>query len=129
MRLEPAVPKHVERRALRRFPMRLPIAVQVSGIPYEFLTETENVSAAGVFFYIERLMSYGSRLELTLHFSSQVTMTNPLEVRLQARVVRVLPQARPTRSGVAALIESFEFLPHVARELQAQESQEHAARW
>jgi PilZ domain len=91
--------------------MKLPVAVRVSGIPYEFLTETENVSACGVFFYIDRWMNQGTHLELTVHFSSLITLSGPLEVRLQARVVRVVPQARTTHSGVAAFIEAFQLLP------------------
>ena len=102
---------HPERRALRRFPMKLPITVRVWGIPYEFRTETENISASGIFFYIDRWMSQGAHLEVTIHFSSQVTMTEALEVRLQTRVVRVEPQATTTRSGVAAFVEGFRFLP------------------
>ncbi len=41
-----------ERRAVRRFTMRLPASVRVPGIPSEFPTETENVSARGLFFYL-----------------------------------------------------------------------------
>ena len=108
---DPASRKRIERRTRRRFPMKLPVAVRVSGIPYEFLTETENVSACGVFFYIDRWMNQGAHLEVTVHFSSLITMSTPLEVLLQARVVRVVSQDRATRSGVAALIDAFQVLP------------------
>jgi hypothetical protein len=101
---------HPERRAVRRFPMKLPVVVRVSGVPYEFLAETENISASGIFFYIDRWMSPGAHLEVAIHFSGQVTMSEALEVRLRARVVRVEEPAAG-RSGVAAFIEGFRFLP------------------
>jgi hypothetical protein len=98
-----------DRRTMRRFCMRLPASVRVSGIPSEFPTETENVSARGIFFYLDRWMSEGSRLEVTMNFPAQVTLADPLQVRCTARVVRVESQA-PARTGVAAMIEEYEFL-------------------
>jgi hypothetical protein len=89
--------------------MKLPASVRVSGIPHEFATETENVSARGVFFYLDRWMSEGAPVEVTMHFPPQVTMTDPLRVRFTARVVRVEPHSTH-RVGVAAMIEEYEFL-------------------
>ena len=98
-----------ERRAMRRFKMRLPASVRVSGIPAPFETHSENVSARGIFFYIDRWMKEGSQVEVTMEFPSQVTLTDALRVRFLARVVRVEPQAG-MRMGVAAAIEEYEFL-------------------
>jgi PilZ domain-containing protein len=98
-----------DRRAMRRFSMRLPAAVRVSGIPSAFPTETENVSARGIFFYLDRLMTEGARVEITMEFPPQVTMADPLTVRCLARVVRVEPQTM-TKTGVAAAIEEYEFV-------------------
>ena len=98
-----------DRRLMRRFSMRLPASVRVSGIPSEFVTETENVSARGIFFYLDRWMSEGARVEITMNFPSQVTLADALQVRCLARVVRVQPQTS-TRTGVAAMIEEYEFV-------------------
>ena len=98
-----------DRRAMRRFSMKLPASVRVSGIPTPFLTETENVSARGIFFYIERWMKEGSQVEVTMAFPPQVTLADPLRVRFLARVVRVEPQVG-SWMGVAAAIEEYEFL-------------------
>jgi len=98
-----------ERRAMRRFSMRLPASVRVSGIPAPFDTETENVSARGIFFYIDRWMKEGAQIEVTMDFPSQMTLSDPLRVRFHARVVRVVPQDG-MRVGVAAAIEEYEFL-------------------
>ena len=99
-----------ERRALRRFAMKLSASVRVSGIPSEFPTETENVSARGIFFYLDRWMAEGARVEVTMAFPPQVTLTDPVRVRLLARVVRVETEKPATRVGVAAMIEEYEFI-------------------
>ena len=98
-----------DRRAMRRFSMRLPASVRVPGIPSEFLTQTENVCARGIFFYIDRIMTEGSRLEVTMEFPAQVTMADPLRVRCVARVLRIAPQTALV-TGVAAAIEEYEFV-------------------
>ena len=100
---------NADRRAMRRFSMRLPASVRVSGIPVPFDTETENVSARGIFFYIDRWMKVDAQIEVTMDFPSQVTLAEPVRVRFLARVVRVEPQTG-MRVGVAALIEEYEFL-------------------
>jgi hypothetical protein len=100
-----------ERRRMRRFDMRLPAAVRVtSGEPNEFLTETQNVSARGVFFYLEQPLAEGSRLEVTMTFPPRITLTDPVRVRFTARVIRVESPLPSSRIGVAAMIEEYEFL-------------------
>lgn len=107
----PVSEENRERRAMRRFAMKLPASVRVSGIPNEFPVETENVSARGIFFYLDRWMSEGARVEVTMAFPPQVTLTDPVRVRFLARVVRVVPAQNPaTRVGVGAMIEEYEFI-------------------
>jgi hypothetical protein len=99
-----------ERRTMRRFSMNLPASVKVSGIPNEFSTEIENVSARGLFFYLDRWMTEGARIEVTMAFPQQVTLADPVRVKFLARVVRVEPREPATRVGVGAVIEEYEFL-------------------
>jgi hypothetical protein len=99
-----------ERRSVRRFSMKLPAAVRVSGIPSEFATQTENVSARGLFFYLDRWMKEGAHVDVTMTLPPQVMMSEPVRVRFHARVVRVKAEPASTRVGVAALIEEYEFL-------------------
>ena len=105
----PQVPP--ERRLMRRFDMRLPALVRLPGgaVP-ELLTETQNVSARGVFFYIDRPLDEGSRIEVTLTFPPHITLTDSVRVRFAARVIRVEKPLPMSRIGVAALIEEYEFL-------------------
>jgi PilZ domain-containing protein len=100
-----------ERRSMRRFDMRLPAIVKGAGIEIdEFLTETQNVSARGVFFYLDRPVETGSQLEVTLTFPPHITLTDPVRVRFTARVVRVEDPLPASRIGIAAFIEEYEFL-------------------
>jgi hypothetical protein len=98
-----------ERRTIRRFDMRLPAVVRLEGIN-EFHTETQNVSARGVFFYLDRSVSAGTKLEVILTFPPHVTLTDAVRVRFSARVIRVENPLPSARVGVAATIEDYQFL-------------------
>jgi len=102
-------PNSQERRMMRRFDMRLPAIVRLEGIN-EFHTETQNVSARGVFFYLDRTVKAGTRLEVTLTFPPHVTLTDAVRVRFTARVIRVEQPLPSARIGTAAMIEDYEFL-------------------
>jgi PilZ domain len=100
-----------ERRTMRRFDMRLPASVRVAGNGFrDLLTETQNVSARGVFFYLDRPLAEGARIEVTMTFPPHVTLTEPVRVRFTARVVRVENSPSASSIGVAAMIEEYEFL-------------------
>src|SRR5947209_17192647 len=100
-----------ERRAMRRFDMRLPAIVKMTDNGFqEVLTETQNVSARGVYFYLNRSIAPGSKVEVTLTLPSHVTLTEPVRVRFTARVIRVDASVPVARVGVAAFIEEYEFL-------------------
>lgn len=96
---------------MRRFDMRLPAMVKLTDDGFqELLTETQNVSARGVFLYVDRPVAEHSRIEVTLTLPSQVTLADAVRVRFTARVIRSEPQLPTSRVGVAALIEEYEFL-------------------
>lgn len=97
-----------ERRTMRRFDMQLPAAIRVSD-GEEWLTQTRNVSARGLFFYSSRPLTEGARLEVTLTFPPHITFTESVRIRFTARVVRVEAESE-ARIGIAAAIEEYEFL-------------------
>jgi hypothetical protein len=110
-----------ERRSMRRFDMRLPALVRlvrnrVPGTPQEdqqesqFHTETQNVSARGVFFYLDSPVAAGTPCEVTLTFPPHITLTDAVRVRFTARVIRVESPLPSARVGTAAMIEDYEFL-------------------
>ena len=94
---------------MRRFDMRLPATVRLDDA-HEFQTETQNVSARGVFFYLDQPISTGTKLEVTLTFPPHVTLTEAVRIRFTARVIRVETQIPSSRVGTAAMIEDYEFL-------------------
>ena len=107
---------------MRRFDMRLPAIVRLGGTradknadqneesPDEFHTETQNVSARGVFFYLDRVVETGTKLEVILTFPPHVTLTDAVRVRFNARVIRIDHPVPSARIGTAAVIEDYEFL-------------------
>jgi hypothetical protein len=97
-----------DRRVMRRFDMRLPAIVQFP--EQNFQTETQNVSARGVFLYLDRSVSPGTQLEITLTFPPHITLTEAVRVRFTARVIRVEHPQPSLRIGIAAIIEDYEFL-------------------
>jgi PilZ domain len=109
---ENQLPKSAQdRRTMRRFDMRLPAIVKLTGDGFhEVLTETQNVSAGGVYFYVDRKVSPGAKVEITLTLPSHVTLADAVRVRFTAHVVRVDSAVPASRLGVAALIENYEFL-------------------
>jgi hypothetical protein len=103
-----------ERRMMRRFDMRLPAIVRLERTnddpESEFHTETQNVSARGVFFYLDQPVPAGTRCEVTLTFPPHITLTDAVRVRFTARVIRVEAPLPSLRIGTAAMIEDYEFL-------------------
>ena len=95
---------------MRRFSVKLPVSVRVWGVPYDFPAQIQNISARGLFFYIERWMSPGARVEVTMNFPPQVTLGESAKVKFLALVLRVEAHTRTEYAGVAALIEEYEFL-------------------
>jgi hypothetical protein len=112
-------PESQERRMMRRFDMRLPAVVRLNPAavhpdedqdPNEFHTETQNVSARGVFFYLDKPIPAGTPCEVTLTFPPHITLTDAVRVRFTARVIRVESPLPSSRVGTAAMIEDYEFL-------------------
>ena len=94
---------------MRRFDMRLPAIVKFQDVE-EFSTETQNVSARGVFFYLQHTVPTGTKIEVTLTFPPHVTLTDSVRVRFNACAIRVENPLPSARIGVAAMIEDYEFL-------------------
>jgi hypothetical protein len=97
---------------MRRFYMRLPAAVKLSesSEPVELITETQNVSARGIFFYLDQPVTQGGLIEVTMTFPPNITLTDAIRVRFVARIVRIEQPLPVSRIGVAAVIEEYEFL-------------------
>lgn len=102
-----------DQRSTRRFSLRLPVAVKnQQGEVDELPAHTKDVSARGIYFFIDSPMESGSNIEFVLTLPPEVTLTESIRVRCRGQVVRVEQQsaASGARLGVAAAIESYDFV-------------------
>ena len=101
-----------ERRASRRFQIKLPMTVRwTSGLAVgEAQTESRDVSSRGVYFFLPKQVTSGSPVEINLTLPHEVTFAGPVRVRCLGRVHRSEPNDEQGRSGVVAEIQRYEFL-------------------
>ncbi len=98
-----------ERRATRRFLLRLPVALKHPQ-KGEVSAHTRDISSRGICFYVDAPLAVGSDVQFTLTLPSENTMTEAILVRCFARVVRVEDGPKGSGAAVAATIERYEFL-------------------
>jgi hypothetical protein len=101
-----------EKRGTRRFNLQLPITVRLpeNGGTEELHATTKDVSARGIYFFVDRKLEEGAKIKFTLTLPPEITLTESIRVRCVGRVVRVERAPSGARSGIASLIEQYEFL-------------------
>jgi len=95
-----------ENRTMRRLPLALPVKVRVKS-DQEMVSETRDVSARGVFFYLETAPDEGSEVEFTLTLPPEITLTEALRIHCSGRVVRI-DRDPSGRFGIAAAIDKYD---------------------
>jgi hypothetical protein len=101
-----------EKRATRRFALRLPVSVTYSEDgAKEKTAQTRDVSARGICFYLDTAIAAGSAIEFTLTLPPEITLTESIRVRCKGKVVRVDDGGPEGKVAVAAVIDEYEFLP------------------
>jgi len=98
-----------ERRGEQRFPLRLPVVVRPTPGRAEESSLTRDVSAGGVFFYLDGKLAEGTPVELVLTLPAEITLTESILVRCKVKVVRVEGTINGGKTGVAAVIEQYDF--------------------
>ena len=103
-----------ERRSSRRFTMALPLTVRSSGPDgtIERPAQTRDISFRGLYFITDALYEPGNQIEFVLTLPKEITLADDVNIRCQGQVVRV--ELQNSKSGVAARIERYEFLPTAA---------------
>jgi hypothetical protein len=96
-----------EQRAMRRFAMQLPVHVLRPGATS--LASTRDVSAKGIFLYVDEELVRDSPIEFTLTLPPEITMTSSIRVNCTGKVVRV-EKDEHGKYGVAAVIDHYRFL-------------------
>jgi hypothetical protein len=100
-----------EKRATRRFALRLPVSVSQSEAAQKAESaQTRDVSARGICFYVDAAMEPNSPIEFTLTLPPEITLTESIHVRCKGRVIRVEGGTPAAKLAVAAVIDEYEFL-------------------
>ena len=103
-----------EQRATRRFALRLPVTIKFTdGASSEAQAQTRDVSARGVFFYMDSKIEEGSVIEFTLTLPPEITLTESIRVRCRGKVVRVDQGGPNAKVGIGAVIEQYDFVSEV----------------
>lgn len=99
------------KRATRRFALRLPVSVSYNKDgAHEQTAQTRDVSARGICFYVDSAIAAGSSIEFTLTLPPEITLTESIRVRCKGKVVRVEDGSPDHKVAVAAVIDEYEFL-------------------
>ena len=100
-----------EKRATRRFALRLPVAVTYTDNgAQEKAAQTRDVSARGISFFVDAPIANGSPIEFTLTLPAEITLTEAIRVRCKGKVVRLDNGVPGGKMAVAAVIDEYEFL-------------------
>ena len=101
-----------EKRAARRFALRIPVAVAREGNSnHDEAAQIRDVSARGISLYLEAPIEQGSPIGFTLTLPPEITLTESIRVQCKGRVVRIEDGTVDGKMAVAAVIEEYEFLP------------------
>lgn len=96
-------------RTSRRFPVHLPL--KVVGEQNSPAGLTENISAAGVYLWLDEKMDVGSTAEFDIMIPGEaIGSSDGVRLHCQARVVRCDSGEKDGRAGVACVIEKYEIL-------------------
>lgn len=99
-----------DKRATRRFALHLPVSVRCGRDGESLETQTKDVSARGICFFLDNEIQAGSPIDFTLTLPPEITLTESIRVRCQGRVVRVEGGSNKGKMAVAAVIDEYEFL-------------------
>ncbi len=100
-----------EKRAARRFALRVPVTVNRDLAASPEAANMRDVSARGICFYLDSAIAQGAPIGFTLTLPPEITLTESIRVQCKGHVVRVEDASADGRVTVAAVIEEYEFLP------------------
>jgi hypothetical protein len=101
-----------EKRAARRFPLSIPVAIDRSGdSQHSEPAQVRDVSARGICLYLDAPIAEGSPIGFTLTLPPEITLTESIRVQCKGRVVRTENGSSDGKVTAAAVIDEYEFLP------------------
>lgn len=103
-----------ERRNARRYDLSLPVIIRTptDGKIESQSGKTRDISTRGLYFVIDRDLTAGSDLDITLTLPAEITNGTEVLVRAFGRVIRVEPSTEEGESllGVAAVIQRYDII-------------------
>ncbi len=99
---------HHERRARRRFPVRMQIAILPSANLPGAEGATRDVSSGGVFFYVDPKVKPAPDFDFILKLPSDIAPPDVARVACHGRIVRV-EEGADGLLGIAAKIDKVQF--------------------
>ena len=100
-----------DRREARRFAMNLPVRILAKEAHGpELKANTRDVSYRGLYFLSDARFEKGSEIDFILTLPQQIISAGDVHIRCHGHVVRVEPD-ETGRTGIAAKIEKYEFIP------------------
>jgi hypothetical protein len=98
-----------ERRGAPRFELQLPVEVNAGNSTVRLPAVTRDVSARGIYFFMDAEVFFDSEFEFTLTLTPEITRTQCIRVQCAGHVIRIDRQGSD-RIGLAARIGKHEFL-------------------
>lgn len=106
----------MDARTGRRFPVHIPVRVGDTPASAEHVGTTENISSSGAYFWLDTPPEIGSIIECEMTIPSKtIGARTDVTLRCLARVVRTDAPTKGTQTGVACVIDSYEFVRPKAR--------------
>lgn len=106
----------MDARTGRRFPVHIPVRVGDTPASAEHVGTTENISSSGAYFWLDTPPEIGSIIECEMTIPSKtIGARSDVTLRCLARVIRTDAPERGTQTGVACVIDSYEFVRPKAR--------------
>ena len=98
-------------RTGRRFPVHIPVRVGDSPASAEHIGLTENISSSGAYFWLDTPPEIGSIIECEMTIPSKtIGARSDVTLRCLARVIRTDAPKKGNQTGVACVIDSYEFV-------------------
>jgi hypothetical protein len=91
----------LERRRSQRFPLHQYLSINLGNGGQEVAAFSENISSGGAFVYCERFIAERAQISLIIALPTEVTHAESVRVWCDSRVVRVDPQLKEGKFGIA----------------------------
>jgi c-di-GMP-binding flagellar brake protein YcgR len=100
-----------ERRYTQRFPIHQYVLINLGNGGQEIAAFSENISSGGALVYCERFLAANTQVSVIVALPAAATQGANVRVWCDSQVVRVEPQLREGRFGIALEFLSFHLLP------------------